>query len=261
MPLGHFPLDDDSRPRGERMISLKRTGVSATAIGVLALALSGCMSSRVATRNIGQPEQLQPLPSSQVASSNLPAIGQQLPNGQMQPNQIGMPAGQVNPALTGQPVLGGNQPQTVAVGGGITPVPGAGTDPVLGSDTGRTVQTASADGSFVTLDAVGTVPNAPGRDLSGGLTIEKLLGGWTIVSGATQCKLNLTYTSKAGTNRYRASTPGCELQGLSVVASWQLAGSQVQLFDEGGDMIAALILSGNRFVGTLAGGRGISMVG
>ncbi|HHY48706.1 MAG TPA: AprI/Inh family metalloprotease inhibitor, partial [Alphaproteobacteria bacterium] len=138
----------------------------------------------------------------------------------------------------GQPVLGGGQPQT-----------------------GTAIQTASTDDSFVTLDAVGSVPNAPGRDLSGGLTIEKLLGGWTVVSGAEQCKLNLTYTSKAGTSRYRASAPGCQLAGLKVVASWQLAGSQVQLFDENGDMIAALILSGNRFIGTLAGGQGISMVG
>jgi hypothetical protein len=46
-----------------------------------------------------------------------------------------------------------------------------------------------------------------------------------------------------------------------VVASWQLAGSQVQLFDEAGDIVASLILSDNRFVGTLAGGQGISMVG
>ena len=74
-------------------------------------------------------------------------------------------------------------------------------------------------------------------------------------------KLNLTYTSKTGTSRYRASTPGCELQGMSNVASWQLAGSQVQLFDESDKMIAAMILSGNRFIGTLAGGQGISMVG
>ena len=185
-----------------------------------------------------------------MASSNLPAIGQQgqLPNGQLQTAQIGTPAGQLNPALSGQPVLGGNQP-----------VPGAAGDPVLGSTD--PVLTASTNDSFVTLDSVGAVPNAPGRDLSGGLTIEKLLGGWTIVSGAEQCKLNLTYTSKAGTSRYRASTPGCQLQGLRVVASWQLAGSQVQLFDENGDMIAALILSGNRFIGTLAGGQGISMVG
>ena len=233
------------------MTSWKRVGVSSAGIAIVALALAGCTSSGIATRNISQPEQLQPLPNSQVASANLPAIGQQggqLPNGQLQTAQIGTPAGQVNPALSGQPVLGGNQP-----------VPGAVGDPVLGSTD--PVLTASTDDSFVTLDSVGAVPNAPGRDLSGGLTMEKLLGGWTIVSGAQQCKLNLTYTSKAGTSRYRASTPGCQLQGQSVVASWQLAGSQVQLFDENGDMIAALILSGNRFIGTLAGGQGISMVG
>ena len=41
---------------------------------IVALALSGCTSSRVATRNTSQPEQLQPLPNSQVASTNLPAI-------------------------------------------------------------------------------------------------------------------------------------------------------------------------------------------
>ena len=59
----------------------------------------------------------------------------------------------------------------------------------------------------------------------------------------------------------RLDAPACGLKGLSVVASWKLAGSQVQLFDENGDLVAALILSGNRFIGTLAGGQGISMVG
>ncbi|MDP1731697.1 MAG: AprI/Inh family metalloprotease inhibitor [Devosia sp.] len=216
------------------MTTWKRASVSVAAIGALALVLAGCSTGRVATRNLGQPEQLQPIQDGTVASANLPTIGQ---SGQTQTAQLDAPAtpDQINPALTGQPVLGGQ--------------------------IGDPVQTASADGSFVTLDSVGAVPNAPGRDLSGGLTIEKLLGGWTIVSGAEQCKLNLTYTAKTGTSRYRASTPGCQLKGLNVVASWHLAGSQVQLFDENGDMIAALILSGNRFIGTLAGGQGISMVG
>jgi hypothetical protein len=234
------------------MTSRKRAGVSVLAAGAAALALSGCMGGGIQTKNISQPEQIQPLPSSQVASSNLPAIGEsgvispnQMPDGSMQTAQIGTPAGgNIVPVPGQQPMPGG---QTL---------PGAG--PLAPTDT---IQTASADGSFVSLDSVGSVPNAPGRDLTGGITIEKLLGGWTIVSGAEQCKLNLTYTSKSGTSRYRASTPGCSLGGLKVVASWQLAGSQVQLFDENGDMIAALILSGNRFIGTLAGGQGISMVG
>jgi hypothetical protein len=123
---------------------------------------------------------------------------------------------------------------------------------------GEPAQVANADGSFATL---GSVPQAPGRDLSTGLTVDKLLGGWTVVSGAEQCKLNLTQTAKSGTSRYRASTPGCNLPGLKVVASWQLVGSQVQLFDEAGDIVASLILSGSQFIGTLAGGQGITMVG
>jgi hypothetical protein len=219
------------------MMNLKRVGVSTTAIAALALALSGCASSGVATTNLAQPEQLTPIRDAQVASSDLPAIGQQ---GQVQSTDIGMPAssGQLEPSLTGQPVLGGTQPST-----------------------GAPLQTVNSDGSFVTLDSVGTVSTAPGRDLSGGLTIEKLLGGWTVISGPEQCKLNLTYTAKTGTNRYRASAPGCQLPGLNVVASWQLAGNQVQLFDENGDMLAALVLSGNRFIGTLTGGQGISLVG
>jgi Protease inhibitor Inh len=107
----------------------------------------------------------------------------------------------------------------------------------------------------------GAMPNSSGRDLSGGLTVEKLLGRWTVVSGQDQCALNLTQTQKTGTGRYRASAPACGLKGLVAVASWALAGTQVQLFDDGGNIIGALILSGNRFIGTLSGGQGISMVG
>ena len=81
------------------------------------------------------------------------------------------------------------------------------------------------------------------------------------MSGANQCAINLTQTQKTGTSRYRASAPACPLKGLTQVASWTVAGSQVQLFDENGNLIAALILSGNRFIGTLSGGTGISMVG
>jgi hypothetical protein len=121
-------------------------------------------------------------------------------------------------------------------------------------------QTATADGTFQTLGPT-SAPNSSGRDLSGGLTVEKLLGRWTVVSGQDQCALNLTQTQKTGTGRYRASAPACTLKGMTAVSSWALAGTQVQLFDEGGNIVGALILSGNRFIGTLSGGQGISMVG
>lgn len=133
-------------------------------------------------------------------------------------------------------------------------VVGANQTPATGSTQVATTTTTG-------LPPVGAPPNSSGRDLSGGLTVEKLLGRWTVVSGAEQCAVNLTQTQKTGTSRYRASAPACSLKGLSNVSSWTVAGSQVQLFDDGGNIIAALILSGNRFIGTLSGGQGISMVG
>lgn len=196
-------------------------------LGIAVLfAVAGCSSSRVAVQNYGQAEQLAPVQTGSVSTTSLPPIG---PNGEVQ----------------------GPAP--------LTPTDTFATDAQPGVSGSLT--TASADGSFETLPPVGALPNSSGRDLSSGLSVEKLLGRWTVVSGPDQCQLNLTQTAKTGTGRYRASAPACGLKGLNVVASWTLAGSQVQLFDENGDLVAALILSGNRFVGTLAGGTGISMVG
>jgi hypothetical protein len=217
----------------EQFRMMARGGYAVAAVTLAALVLSGCSSTRMNSRTAAaQPAQLQPLPTSTVAQGNLPPIGR---DGNVTVAQPGM----VNPNLTGQPTTTGPT---------MTPAP-----------LTPTVQTANNDGSFVTLDSVGSVPAEPGRDLSGGLSEAKLLGGWTVVSGPTQCRLNLTQTAKSGTSRYRASTPGCALPGLAAVSSWQLAGSQVQLFDENNNMVAAMILSGNRFIGTLAGGQGISM--
>jgi hypothetical protein len=226
-------------------MAIKARSITAVGLVALSLTLAGCASSSVGTtRGATAPEDIAPIQNVPVASSNLPAIGQ---TGTAQ-NMGTLPMPQQN---------------TLTVGGGAGI--GQSQDPMLqGQQTGQLpapTQTAANNGSFVTLGAPGALPATPGRDLTGGLTIEKLLGGWTIVSGADQCKLNLTYTAKAGTSRYRASTPGCTLPGLMVVSSWQLVGTQVQLFDENNDIIASLILSGNRFIGTLAGGQGISMVG
>jgi hypothetical protein len=194
-------------------------------LGIAAILLvAGCSSTRVAVNNAGQAEQLGAVQTGSVSTTALPPIG---------------PNGEVQQGVGGPPPLTPTDPMANPLASDVQPGVSGG------------IQTANADGSF----------NATGRDLTGGLTVEKLLGRWTVVSGANQCQLNLTQTAKTGTGRYRASAPACALPGLSVVASWTLAGSQVQLFDENGDLVAALILSGNRFVGTLAGGTGVSMVG
>ena len=192
---------------------------------VPALLVGGCASTGIETRSIAEAEQLAPVETGTVSTEALPPIG---PNGEVQ---------------------------------GPAPLDQTGMTPAQPGLTDGTQVAAVDDGSINAVPAVGALPNSSGRDLSGGLTVEKLLGRWTVVSGADQCQLNLTQTAKSGTGRYRASAPACGLAGLTVVSSWQLAGSQVQLFDENGDIIAALILSGNRFIVTLSGGQGISMVG
>ncbi|MDR3471793.1 MAG: AprI/Inh family metalloprotease inhibitor [Devosia sp.] len=188
-----------------------------------------------------QPDQVAPVTDSAVSSDALPPIGGA--DGQVQVASAD-PA-QITPT---------NQP-------GMPVLLGSTADPGLATGSTAAAQQPAAQGSFVSLNDVGKVSNTPGRDLSGGLTIEKLLGGWTVVSGADQCRLNLTYTTKTGTDRYRASAPGCAIPALAAVSSWQLSGTQVQLFNDADALVGALLLSGNRFIGTLSGGQAISMVG
>lgn len=203
------------------MMDWTRGPRSVAALALVAVALAGCSFGGPPVQTVNTLNNATPVQNSTVATGTLPPLG-----------APGTPA----PSLTGQPVLGGTpQPQP---------------DPMLQGSTGTTAPTLDPSGNLLTTG---------GRDLTGGLTIDKLLGGWTLASGATQCQLNLTYTAKDGTSRYRASTPGCQITGLATVGSWQLAGSQVQLFDEAGTMVAALVLSGNRFIGTSAGGSAITM--
>lgn len=121
---------------------------------------------------------------------------------------------------------------------------------------------ASSSGPGFGLGEAGEPGNTTGgRDLSGSISIEQLLGGWTVLAGSEQCRLNLTYTAKGSTGRYRASTPACTEPTLTTVTSWNLLGNQIQLYNEADELVGTLLRSGNRFVGTLAGGQAISLVG
>lgn len=229
-----------SRGTEQTMMDLKRCGSLAAAFLLAATVLAGCASMGDDSSGIAanaQPDQLTPVTDSSVNSTSLPPIGA---DGSVQVAS----ATPTDPSATTTPNTGDPALQTTP---GTTPTGTAGAP--------------GTQGSFVSLNDVGTTPNGAGRNLAGGLTIEKLLGGWTVVGGATQCHLNLTYTTKTGTSRYRASSPGCQISGLAVVSSWQLSGTQIQLFDDGNKLVGALLLSGNRFIGTLSGGQSISMVG
>lgn len=127
--------------------------------------------------------------------------------------------------------------------------------------TGSGTQSVASVPGFGLGDSGGAGNTTGGRDLSGNVTIEQLLGGWTILVGADQCRLNLTYTAKGSSGRYRASTPACSEPTLASVTSWQLLGNQIQLYNEADTLVGTLLKSGNRFVGTLSGGQAISLVG
>lgn len=203
------------------MFSLKRTGLFGAGLTLAALA-AGCSPTVGSRPNpFVTPPPSTPVATGTVQTSDLPPIG-------------------------GQPAAATPQGQYPTNTTGLY-------DPLN--------QTASS-GGFVSLDGMSAPGNTMGgRDLSGALTMEKLLGGWTIISGAEQCRLNLTYTAKGSTGRYRASTPACNQPVLTTVASWQLLGNQIQLYNEADELVGTLLKSGDRFVGTLAGGQAVSMVG
>ncbi|UJQ93668.1 AprI/Inh family metalloprotease inhibitor [Mariluticola halotolerans] len=203
---------------------IKRSMLGAVSVLAMAIFLAGCSSSRFdsgSSRQLGAPQNLAPVQSSSVQSSSLPPLQGQ--DGMVTTNNTFDP-NSGDPALSGQ-------------------------------------DSASIDGSFVSLDDVGGATTPGGRDLSGSLTPAKLLGVWTVSASLQTCRLNLTQTTKSGTNRYRASAPNCEVPVLALVSSWQLTGSQVQLYDESGAIIGAFQLSGNRFIGTLSGGVAVTMEG
>lgn len=218
-------------------IRRRATGhVCAAAAMFVTLALSACTtsSSSIPRADVGEPlPQLQPVETGSVREGNLPPVG-----ADGQPVGVaGQPGG-----VAGQPGLPGQTLSTQPDDG-----LGQSQDPLL----------ASRDPSFVTLDDFGAGDSA--SSVGGELSIEDLLGGWTIQDSLSSCRLNLTYTAKGETGRYRASAPGCDVSGVAAVSSWQLAGNQVQLFSEAGQLIGSLAPSGERFVGTMTGGLGVSM--
>lgn len=222
-----------NRSFGQSKFTLAKYVVAMIAIS----AIAGCSgSSRFGNRQFsGPPAQLEPVTNSNVQSANLPPLLDANGNPmQQEPNVIGQTGFPVDGQVSQDPLLANNQNQ-------------------------NNLQTPN--GSFVAIDPTGIPTNVQSRDLSGGLTTQTMLGAWAVISGADQCRINLTQTTKQGTNRFRASAPNCPISVLSGVASWKLVGTQVQLFNNSGSIIGTLLKSGNRFIGTLSGGQGISMTG
>jgi len=209
-----------------------RGSMSAAGIAGLALVLAACQSTGTSTANLNTiraPQQLQPVPNSTVQQNQLPALG-----------ATGTPA----PGLSGQPVLGGMPNQT---GQQVStfPAPGGGTTQM------------TSNGSFATYDASGQPTSFSVNTGAGAPTGPE--GVWNVTAAGATCRLNLPLTSKTGTSYYRASAPGCTVPQLASVTGWQQVGSQLQLYDENGNIAAFLAPSSGRYIGTMGGGQPVSM--
>jgi hypothetical protein len=218
-----------------------RTRETRSAAGLLLVAalLAGCSSTGSNTANlntIGAPQQLAPVQNSTVQQSSLPAIG-----------ATGTPA----PGLSGQPVLGGVQ-----------------STPMASVSPGMTTPGLPPTTSYPSAPLAPTAPTAPGSSIvsldplaqptAGGMSTGPE-GTWNVVSGSATCRLNLPMTAKTGTNYYRASAPGCAVPSLAAVTGWQQVGSQLQLYDDNGNIAAFMTPNAGRYVGTISGGQTISM--
>ena len=214
-----------------------RGSMSVAGIAAVSVLLAACQSTGSNTANlntIGAPSQLQPVQNSTVQQGNLPAIG-----------ATGTPA----PGLSGQPVLGGVPTQTAMASPGAMPGPsGFPSSPTTYPPTPGAVPPATPGSSIVSL-------NTPG---AGGISSGPE-GVWNVTAGASACRLNLPRTEKTGTSYFRASAPGCAVPGIASITGWQQVGSQLQLYDENGNIAAFLAPNAGRYVGTMGGGQAISM--
>ena len=143
-----------------------------------------------------------------------------------------------------------------AIGATGTPAPGLSGQPVLGgvpagSTTTVATATPGASPSIVSLDPLA-------QPVAGGMSAGPE-GVWNVVAGAATCRINLPMTAKTGTSYFRASAPGCTVPQIASVTGWQQVGSQLQLYDENGNIAAFLAPSGGRYIGTMGGGQAISM--
>ncbi len=174
-------------------------------------------------------------PSSRTNTANLNVVGQ--------PQQL-------------QPVQNSTVQQSSlpAIGATGTPAPGLSGQPVLGGQTTTTASASSAGTATGTNSSIVSVGTPMTTGVSTGPE-----GAWNVVAAGQTCRLNLPLTAKTGTNYYRASAPGCTVPQIASVTGWQQVGSQLQLYDENGNIAAFLAPSGGRYIGTMGGGQAVSM--
>ncbi|NGP18346.1 AprI/Inh family metalloprotease inhibitor [Devosia aurantiaca] len=209
----------------------KRGASSIAGLAAIALLVAACSpTSRTNTANlnvVGTAPQAAAVPNSTVQTGSLPPLG----------GATGTPA----PGLSGNPVLGGQVSSTSSL-------------PPIGSSTQVAATTTTVGTNISGNSSITTVGAPMATGVSSGPE-----GAWNVVAGSATCRLNLPLTAKTGTNYYRASAPGCTVPQIASVTGWQQVGSQLQLYDDNGNIAAFLAPSSGRYIGTISGGQAVSM--
>ncbi|MEM6464147.1 MAG: AprI/Inh family metalloprotease inhibitor [Pseudomonadota bacterium] len=89
------------------------------------------------------------------------------------------------------------------------------------------------------------------------VTLDSLVGRWTISTGGNSCDVFLALTQWTG--GYRAASRGCTDQA-ALISAWNVEGKQVLLSDTSGNQFATLFKSGDqRFDGVTSLGQPVSL--
>lgn len=210
----------------------KNLSIRILALLPLAGALAGCEASsrlgsllpgetyRPAPRQeiVAAPAPLTPAPSSEVESSALPP-----------PPGASSVATAPNAPYPGDPD-NPPPPATGSVSPPVAPPPG-------GNPAAPRVATAP------TTPPVSAAPAAPSRTA--------LIGNWSVrESNGASCRVTLSSAPKL--DLYGAGTNGCQNKELQRVNAWELAGSEVILYEPGGGVVARLRQSGGAYAGATA---------
>jgi hypothetical protein len=91
-------------------------------------------------------------------------------------------------------------------------------------------------------------PPAPAAPPAASPTRTGVTGNWALTEGAgNRCRITLSSAPKL--DLYGAGTSGCTARELQRVNAWELAGSEVILYEPGGAVVARLRQSGDGFSG------------
>ena len=120
-----------------------------------------------------------------------------------------------------------------------------------------------APGSTATTDptavpgVASTTPTPPAPPANApAVTKEAMVGAWKVSSGGSGCQMMLSLTKQSAD--FRAASLRCPGEAAGV-AAWNVAGQQVVLKDNGGNVVARLYSTGaERYDGQTSGGAPIS---